>query len=225
MLLLCILGPLQTSSNFLVSACMCMRATPKQGLKCSCRLDLIWKQNGRPTLVFLEWSDVKWLTTPPSLNLLCVRKQSRQLPFDFKDLCAGISDVNGSWKRAFAKNHGGINPCFLEGAWKHCGNYIVYRDICCWVDPFILWCILKTKKFSAFLYPLHILELELGIWNTFFFIHSAWLRSLCSPLTRMWARLSGPSQAARELHSECLNDTGCLCVAQPEKTIPTTNNR
>ncbi len=111
---------------------------------------------------FFKCSDVKLLTTPPSPNLLCVRKQSRQLPCDLKDFCAGISDVNGLWKRVFAKNHGGINSCFLDGAWKHCGNipYISYiwgihRDICCWVDPFILWCILKTKKFSEFLSPTH----------------------------------------------------------------------
>lgn len=41
----------------------------------------------------------------------------------------------------------------MKALWKL--PYIAYRDICCWVDPFILWCMLKTKKFCAFLSPTH----------------------------------------------------------------------
>ncbi len=130
MLLLCIPGPLQTSSNFLVSVFMCIWAAPKRGLKCACWLDLIWFES---KMADQHWSFLSvlmsnyWLPLPP-LTYYVSGKQSRQLPCDFKDFCAGISDVNGLWKRVFAKNHGGINPCFLDGAWKHCGNlpYIAY---------------------------------------------------------------------------------------------------
>ncbi len=50
----------------------------------------------------------------------------------------------------------------MEALWKftlYCVHSpictYIHRDICCWVDPFILWCILKTKKFSEFLSPTH----------------------------------------------------------------------
>lgn len=43
----------------------------------------------------------------------------------------------------------------------------------------ILWCI---KKLGVFFISL---DLEQGICSTFSFFHSAWLRSLCSPLSRM----------------------------------------
>lgn len=167
------------------------------------------------------------MTDYPSLPYqLSVRKQSRKLPCDFIErlVCWNIrckwviekSICQQSW----------INLPMLSGRsrealWKWL--YIAYRGIC-WLDPFILWFIFKTKISAFFLFP-YTLELEQSICNTFSFFHSAWLRSLCSSLSQMWARLYGLGRATRELHSECLTDTGFLCAAQSDKTIPTTNSR
>lgn len=164
------------------------------------------------------------MTDYPSLPyLLSVRKQSRKLPCDFigRLVCWNIrckwviekSICQQSW----------INLPMLSGrSTVEMTLYCVQGHLLAWAVYFVVY---RQNQDKCVFYPLHMLELEQSICNTFSFFHSAWLRSLCSPLSQMWARLYGLGRATRELHSECLTDTGFLCAAQSDKTIPTTNSR